>query len=106
MTVNEMRVKRNKIWEQAKAFLDSHRDEKGILSAEDTATYDKMEKDIVDLGREIDRQERVEAMEREMAAPTSTPLTGKPSNTKTDEKVGRAFDAAGRYRLRGWLSRS
>lgn len=92
MTVNEMRVKRAKIWEQAKSFLDSHRDENGILSAEDTATYDKMEKDIVDLGREIDRQERVEAMEREMAAPTSTPLTGKPSNSKTDEKVGRASD--------------
>ena len=92
MTVNEMRVKRAKIWEQAKSFLDSHRDENGILSAEDTATYDKMEKDIVDLGREIDRQERVEAMEREMAAPTSTPLTGKPSGTKTDEKVGRASD--------------
>ena len=92
MTVNEMRVKRAKIWEQAKSFLDSHRDENGILSAEDTATYDKMEKDIVDLGREIDRQERVEAMEREMAAPTSTPLTGKPSGAKTDEKVGRASD--------------
>ena len=92
MTVNEMRVKRAKIWEQAKSFLDSHRDENGILSAEDTATYDKMEKDIVDLGREIDRQERVEAMEREMAAPTSTPLTGKPSGAKTDEKVDRASD--------------
>lgn len=92
MTVNEMRVQRAKIWNQAKDFLDSHRDKNGILSDEDAATYDKMEKDIVDLGREIDRQERVEAMEREMAAPTSTPLTGKPSGAKTDEKVGRASD--------------
>ena len=99
MTVNEMRVKRNKIWEQAKAFLDSHRDEKGILSAEDTATYDKMEKDIVDLGREIDRQERVEAMEREMSAPTSAPLTGKPAAAKTDKKTGRASDE---YKANFW----
>lgn len=92
MTVNEMRIKRAKIWEQAKAFLDSHRDKNGILSAEDTETYNKMEKDIVDLGREIDRQERVEALEREMAAPTSAPLTGKPAAAQPDKKTGRASD--------------
>ena len=54
--INELREKRAKIWEQAKAFLDSHRNETGILSAEDTAAYEKMEKDIVDLGHEIERQ--------------------------------------------------
>lgn len=48
----EMRKQRTRVWEQAKAFLDSHRDEKGILSAEDTETYERMEKEIVDLGKE------------------------------------------------------
>ena len=38
--VNELRSQRAKAWDQAKAFLDSHRNEKGILSAEDTAAYD------------------------------------------------------------------
>ena len=33
--VNELRTNRAKTWEQAKAFLDSHRDEKGLLSAAD-----------------------------------------------------------------------
>ena len=56
--VNELRTKRAKAWEQAKAFLDSHRSEKGILSAEDTEVYERMEQEIVDLGREIERQER------------------------------------------------
>ena len=35
MTILELREKRAKAWEAAKAFLDSHRNEKGVLSAED-----------------------------------------------------------------------
>lgn len=91
--INELRAQRAKTWEQTKAFLDSHRNEKGILSAEDTQTYERMEQEIVDLGREIDRQERIDAMEREMNAPTATPLTAKPDNNKKDTKAGRASDA-------------
>jgi len=91
--INDLRTERAKTWEQTKAFLDSHRNEKGILSAEDTQTYERMEQEIVDLGREIDRQERMDAMERELAAPTAAPLTAKPDNKKKDEKVGRASDA-------------
>ena len=34
MTILELREKRAKAWEAAKAFLDSHRNDKGILSAE------------------------------------------------------------------------
>lgn len=91
--INDLRAQRAKTWEQTKAFLDSHRNEKGILSAEDTQTYERMEQEIVDLGREIDRQERMDAMERELAAPTAAPITAKPDNKKKDEKVGRASDA-------------
>lgn len=90
--VNELRTKRAKTWEQAKAFLDSHRSEKGILSAEDTETYERMEQEIVDLGHEIERQERLDAMEREMEAPLMAPLTTKPENKRKDEKTGRASD--------------
>ena len=91
--VNELRSQRAKAWDQAKAFLDSHRNEKGILSAEDTAAYEKMEQEIVDLGHEIERQERMDALERELAAPVNTPITAKPESRKVDEKVGRASDS-------------
>ena len=42
-SVNELRENRAKAWEKAKNFLDSHRDENGMLSAEDVAAYEKME---------------------------------------------------------------
>ena len=91
--VNELRTKRAKTWDQAKAFLDAHRGEKGILSAEDTEVYERMEQEIVDLGREIERQERLDAMGREMEAPLMAPLTTKPECRKKDEKAGTASDA-------------
>lgn len=90
--INELRAQRAKTWDSAKAFLDSHRNEKGILSAADTATYEQMEQEIVDLGHEIERQERLDAMEREMALPVNTPITGKPQNPHAEEKTGRASD--------------
>lgn len=97
--INELRNQRAKVWEQAKAFLDTHRSDKGILSAEDTETYERMEQEIVDLGREIQRQERLDAMEHEMAAPVNTPITGKPEAHKADPKIGRASDT---YRQAFW----
>ncbi len=39
MTILELREKCAKAWEATKAFLDSHRNDKGMLSAEDDATY-------------------------------------------------------------------
>ena len=50
MTILELREKRAKAWEAAKAFLDSHRKENGTLSAEDDAAYTRMEQEITDLG--------------------------------------------------------
>ena len=93
MTINELRIKRAKAWESAKAFLDSHRNIDGVLSAEDDATYTRMEKEVADLGKEIARLERQETLDRELAAPTSQPLTQKPDNTKVETKTGRATDA-------------
>ena len=93
MTITELRTKRATAWDAAKAFLDSHRTDKGVLSAEDDATYSRMENEITDLGKEISRMERLEAMDKEMSRATSTPLTAKPEAPKADAKVGRASDA-------------
>ena len=94
MTILELREKRNTAWNAAKAFLDSHRTEKGTLTAEDDATYSKMEQEIADLGKEIARLERQEALEAELNKPVNKPLTSKPGNSATDKpaRTGRASD--------------
>ena len=89
----ELREKRAKAWEAAKAFLDSKRGESGLLSAEDAATYDKMEADVVALGKEVERLERQAVVDLEMTKPTSTPIVNKPdAKTGGDTKTGRASD--------------
>lgn len=94
MTILELREKRNTAWNAAKAFLDSHRTENATLTAEDDAAYSKMEQHIADLGKEISRLERQEAMEAELSKPVNTPLTSKPATGKQkEEKSGRASDA-------------
>lgn len=94
MTIMELREKRNKALDAAKAFLESHRTDKGVLSVEDDATYTKMEADIDALTNEIHRLERQEQREAEMSMPINTPLTSKPSgNMAHDKKTGRASDA-------------
>lgn len=41
MNIIELREKRTKAWETTKSFLESHRSDKGTLSAEDENTYRK-----------------------------------------------------------------
>lgn len=90
----ELREKRAKAWDAAKAFLDAQRGKDGMLSAEDTATYDKMEADVVALGKEIERLERQASIDAELAKATSTPIATKPGagGKAPEEKTGRASD--------------
>ena len=93
MTIAELIQKRAKVWEGAKAFVESHAKENGTLSAEDNAAYLKMEKEIEDLTTAIDRQQRAERMEQELSKPMNFPLTGKPSGSGAGNgKTGRASD--------------
>lgn len=88
----ELREKRAKAWDAAKAFLDSKRGADGLLSAEDVATYEKMEADVVNLGKEIDRLERQQALDAELNRPVNTPITNRPSQANPEGKTGRASD--------------
>ena len=98
----ELREKRAKAWEATKAFLDTKRGADGLISAEDSATYDKMEADVVNLGKEIERLEKQAAIDAELARPTSSPLTNLPGNAYPGaEKTGRASDT---YRKAFWDS--
>ena len=91
--IQELREKRAKAWDAAKAFLDTKRGTDGLLAAEDVATYEKMEADVVNLGKEIDRLERQTALDAELNKPTADPLTSKPAQVTADQKTGRASDA-------------
>ena len=86
----DLREKRAKLWDSTKAFLDSRRNENGLLSAEDTATYEKMEADVVNMGKEIDRLERQAVLDLELSKPTSAALTNRPSQHQETEKTGMA----------------
>lgn len=80
--------KRRTSWDAAKAFLDAKRGTDGTLSAEDAATYDRMEADVVNLGREIERLQRQEALDRELNQPLNTPLSTKPQSTIDNTNQG------------------
>ena len=73
MTIQELREKRAKAWDTARDFLDTKRTASGLLSEEDSKTYDAMEQQIVAYGKEIQRLERQAQIEAEMNKPTSTP---------------------------------
>ena len=93
MTIQELRQKRNTAWDAAKAFLESHRTDKGTLSAEDDATYNRMEEEINALSNEIRRLERQEQMEAELNKPVNMPLTTRPgAGQSADKKTGKASD--------------
>ena len=90
--IQELREKRAKVWEQTKLFLDEHRQENGLIKPEDNAVYEKMEDEVVSLGKEIERLERQEAMDRELSAASTRPLASRP-DMMTEEKTGRASNA-------------
>lgn len=93
MKIKDLIEKRAKVWEAAKNFVDTHEDENGVLSAEDSAVYAGMEKEIEDLTATIDRQQRAEQREAELNRPVNSPLTGKPYMApEGKEKTGRSSD--------------
>ena len=91
--VLELREKRAKAWEAAKKFLDAKRTADGFVSVEDAAAYDRMEADVVNLGKEIERLERQATIDAELARATSKPITNQPNGRIDGEtKTGRASD--------------
>ncbi len=90
MTITELRDKRAKTWNAMESFLETHRNEKGVLSTEDDATYSKMEADMESLTNEIKRMERKETIEAELIKPCASPIISRPMpNMECDEEKGR-----------------
>ena len=78
--VQELIDKRLNLWEKAKNFLDEHTKD-GKISAEDAATYERMESDVVELGKSIERLERQARIDAELSAPATKPILNQPSHT-------------------------
>ena len=93
MNIVEMRKKRAKLWATMEGFLDTHRGDKGVLSADDDTTYNNMEKELNDLTNEIKRMERRDVIEAELKKPVDAPITEKPMKPGAREKLGRASNA-------------
>ncbi len=91
MNCNELMEKRATLWNEAKAFLDSHTDADGKISAEDAATYDKMEADVVALGKDIERLERQAALDAKLSQPVAKPIVSQPGVGK-EPVSGRASE--------------
>nr|DAH06878.1 MAG TPA: major capsid protein [Caudoviricetes sp.] len=89
--VLELRQRRATLWEKTKNFLDDAKRADDVLSAEDVNTYEKMEGEIVALGREIDIIERRAEMDKQLNAPVDTPVFNNPDKGVSD-KTGRASD--------------
>ena len=91
----KLRAERANTWEMAKAYLESHRDKDGMVSAEDSAVYDRMEEKVVALGKEIERLERQRNIDDELNQTIDTALKVNPGagSTRPDTKTGRASGA-------------
>ena len=89
MSINELRTKRASMWEETKKFLAEHTDKDGKMAAADAEAYEKMEADIAEMGKTIDRLEKQAEMDKKLAMPTSKPLVGTPGKP---EKKGTASD--------------
>ena len=89
MNINELRTKRASLWEETKKFLAEHTDKDGKMAAADAEAYEKMEADIAEMGKTIDRLEKQAEMDKKLAMPTSKPLVGNPGQPA---KKGTASD--------------
>ncbi len=92
MNIVEMREKRSKLWATMEGFLDTHRNDMGVLSTDDDNTYNNMEKELTALTNEIRRMERRDVIEMELSKPVNKPITEKPATAEKD-KGGRASNA-------------
>ena len=85
--IQELRNKRHDVWNKAKAFLEEKRDKDGFVSAEDTETYERMEQDVVNFGKEIERLERQRDMDMKLVEATSRPEVSNPMSGQEEKLV-------------------
>ena len=89
MSIIELKTKRANLWEETKKFLTDHTDADGKMAAADAEAYEKMETDIAEMTKTIDRLEKQAELDKKLAMPVGKPLVGNPG---VPEKKGTASD--------------
>ena len=91
--LNSLIEKRNKAWDDAKAFVEGKRDTDGLLTDADATAYADMEAKVKAFSAEIERTRAMNEMEATLSKPINTPITNTPAHTKATDGVGRASKA-------------
>jgi HK97 family phage major capsid protein len=89
-TTQELRTQRASIWEQMKGLNDQAESENRGFTAEETATYARMEADLDGLGERIDRSESTANRSAEFARVDRTGVVG----PVVPDEVENAYDSA------------
>lgn len=69
MTIQELMNKRANTWDAMQKLLNEKVDDKGMMTAEDAAQYDRMEAEFNELTNQIERQQRAEKTAANMKKP-------------------------------------
>lgn len=79
----ELRGKRKNLWEQANEILEKARKESRSLTGEEEQTFDRIMADIDSLGKQIEKEERLLDLKKEMDAPLTEPI----DTSKTEKRA-------------------
>ena len=102
MNITELREKRANQWKAMEGFLNSHTNVNGVLSEEDDALYNKMEKELDALTNEIKRLERKEMIEAELNKPIDKPITLKPMKSTMNDEENVPLRKTNKYKKSFW----
>ncbi|MCL2071918.1 MAG: phage major capsid protein [Oscillospiraceae bacterium] len=89
-------------WEEAKAFLESKRDDSGEVSAENVAVYDKMEAEVKAKYAEIERLENQQAFDNKLSAITDKPAYNEPMEHRGKFNSFHSFHSTDSYSKAFW----
>lgn len=101
MNLNELIARRDKAWDDAQAFIVEHTNEDGLMSEQDRKAYMNLEEKVIAYKNAIEDFKSREALEKELAKPTSSPLVNTPhSAPTTSDTYKKSFMAAVRTGFR------
>lgn len=98
----EMRRKRAKLVEEARAILDKAEEEKRSLTAEEEQQYERIMADVDELAKKIQREERMQALEKEMNEFADKGLRMNPNEGPEEKREKGNLRATAEYRNAFW----
>ncbi|MDR2743936.1 MAG: phage major capsid protein [Desulfovibrio sp.] len=86
-----LRQERAEKWEAANAFFNEHEGTGKTMTPEQNAEYERMEAEVINLGKKIERHERARELQAEIAAPAAQLVVGKTGEGKASAGYRQAF---------------